>query len=61
MSDANQNIGLGAERIDAGLGDAVENLLWKPQNIQVLKNSFPLKLMFDVLESQDHSVTEYYQ
>ena len=61
MSDANQNIGLGAERIDAGLGDAVENLLGKPQNIQVLKKSFPLSLMFDVLESQDHSVTEYYQ
>ena len=43
MSDANQNIELGAERIDAGLGDAVENLLWKPQNIQVFKKaSFPL-------------------
>ena len=43
MSDANQNIELGAERIDAGLGDAVENLLWKPQNIQVFKKSeFPV-------------------
>ena len=37
MSDANQNIELGAEGTDAGLGDAEENLLWKPQNIQVLK------------------------
>ena len=37
MSDANQNIELGAaEGTDAGLGDAEENLLWKPQNIQVL-------------------------
>ena len=26
----------GAERPGAGLGDAEDNLLWKPQNIQVL-------------------------
>ena len=38
MSDAIQQIEqLGAEGTDAGLGDAEENLLWKPQNIQVLK------------------------
>lgn len=37
MSEVAQKINFDADTGDAGLGDAEENLLWKPQNIQVFR------------------------
>ena len=37
MSEVAQKIIFDTDTGDAGLGDAEENLLWKPQNIQVFR------------------------
>ena len=35
MSNIEANLNLDADNNDVGLGDAEDNLMWKPQNIQV--------------------------
>ena len=37
MENVNQHLDMPEDKTEAGLGDAEENLLWKPQNIQVQK------------------------
>ena len=39
MENVNQHLDMPEDKTEAGLGDAEENLLWKPQNIQVQKIS----------------------
>ena len=41
MSHIEENLSLdNTDNNDVGLGDAEDNLLWKPQNIQVTKYTF---------------------
>ena len=37
MENVNQHLDMPEDKTEAGLGDAEENLLWKPQNVQVQK------------------------
>ena len=37
MENVNQHLDMPEDKTEAGLGDAEENLLWEPQNIQVQK------------------------
>ena len=64
MENVNQHLDMPEDKTEAGLGDAEENLLWKPQNIQVQKispsdfaNDLLLHYYYDLRAagSQDHA------
>ena len=58
MSHIGENLNLDTnDKHDVGLGDAEDNLLWKPQNIEV---GWSVRIIFSVIlkYSQDHNLTK---
>ena len=57
MENVNQHLDMPEDKTEAGLGDAEENLLWKPQNIQVQKIA-PSDYAKNLLLLQAHKITQ---
>ena len=64
MENVNQHLDMPEDKTEAGLGDAEENLLWKPQNIQVQKivlhQTKGFSCYFNIMVSllQAHKITQ---